>query len=65
MVNAPVLAIPDFTKNFGILMDASHFAIGGILFQVDERNCEHPVSFTGRILTTSCYFIIHAVKIHI
>lgn len=48
MVEAPVLGIADFNKPFGIRMDACDFAIGGVLFQVDERGDEHPIAYTGR-----------------
>ncbi|KAE9310844.1 Transposon Ty3-I Gag-Pol polyprotein [Phytophthora rubi] len=43
----PVLQLPDFEKPFGIRMDASNFAIGGVLFQ-NEGGLEHPIAFTGR-----------------
>ncbi|OWZ20261.1 Retrotransposon protein, Ty3-gypsy subclass, partial [Phytophthora megakarya] len=43
----PVLNLPDFSKPFGIRMDASNFAIGGVLFQ-KEGELEHPIAFTGR-----------------
>ncbi|GMF16682.1 unnamed protein product [Phytophthora fragariaefolia] len=42
-----VLSLPDFSKSFGIRMDASNFAIGGVLFQ-KEGELEHPIAFTGR-----------------
>ncbi|KAF1332870.1 reverse transcriptase, partial [Globisporangium splendens] len=43
----PVLALPDFDKPFGIRMDASNYAVGGVLFQ-KEGGIEHPIAFTGR-----------------
>ncbi|POM73481.1 Putative retroelement [Phytophthora palmivora] len=43
----PVLQLPDFSKQFGIRMDASNFAIGGVLFQ-EEVELEHPIAYTGR-----------------
>ncbi|OWZ16510.1 hypothetical protein PHMEG_0009694 [Phytophthora megakarya] len=49
----PVLQLPDFDKPFGIRMDASNFAIGGVLFQ-NEGGLEHPIelehsiAYTGR-----------------
>ncbi|KAF1321089.1 Retrovirus polyprotein, partial [Globisporangium splendens] len=43
----PVLHLPDFTKPFGIRMDASNFAIGGVLLQ-NEGGLEHPIACTGR-----------------
>ncbi|KAF1329279.1 Retrovirus polyprotein, partial [Globisporangium splendens] len=43
----PVLKLPDFTKPFGIRMDASNFAVGGVLFQ-KEGGLEYPIAYTGR-----------------
>ncbi|OWZ00869.1 hypothetical protein PHMEG_00027849 [Phytophthora megakarya] len=43
----PVLQLPDFDKPFGIRMDASNFAIGGVLFQ-NEGGLEHPIAYTSR-----------------
>lgn len=43
----PGFQLPDFDKPFGIRMDASNFAIGGVLFQT-EGGFEHPIAFTGR-----------------
>jgi transposase InsO family protein len=53
MCHTPVLALPDFTNRFGIRMDASDFAIGGVLFQVDGNGVEHPIAYAGRKLTGS------------
>ncbi|OWZ13523.1 LOW QUALITY PROTEIN: polyprotein [Phytophthora megakarya] len=47
----PVLAIADFTKDFFVRMNASDFAMGGVLFQKEIRNgeeVERPVAFAGR-----------------
>ncbi|GMF48610.1 unnamed protein product [Phytophthora fragariaefolia] len=46
-LHPPVLQLPDFDKPFGIRMDASNFAIGGVLFQ-NEGGLEHPIAYTGR-----------------
>ena len=43
----PVLKLPDFDKPFGIRMDASNFAVGGVLFQ-KEGELEQPIAYTGR-----------------
>ncbi|GMF61764.1 unnamed protein product [Phytophthora fragariaefolia] len=43
----PELQLPDFDKPFGIRMDTSNFAIGGVLFQ-NEGGLEHPIAYTGR-----------------
>ncbi|KAE8970243.1 Transposon Ty3-G Gag-Pol polyprotein, partial [Phytophthora rubi] len=49
--STPVLAIPDFNKPFGMRMDASDHAIGGVLFQEEVRGdekVERPIAFGGR-----------------
>ncbi|GMF40361.1 unnamed protein product [Phytophthora fragariaefolia] len=49
--STPVLAIPDFSKAFGMRMDASDHAIGGVLFQEEGRGdeiIERPIAFGGR-----------------
>ena len=43
----PVLGLPNFDKMFHIRMDASNFAVGGVLFQ-KEGDLEKPIAFTGR-----------------
>jgi len=50
MCETPVLALPDFSKNFSIRMDASDFAIGGVLYQLDDLGEERPIAYTGRKL---------------
>ncbi|GMF29681.1 unnamed protein product [Phytophthora fragariaefolia] len=47
LTSPPVLSLPDFSKHFGIRMDASNFAIGGVLFQ-KEGKLEHSIAFTDR-----------------
>ena len=48
MLSAPVLAIADFTKPFGLRTDACDYALGGVLFQLDAQGREQPVAYTGR-----------------
>ncbi|OWZ13865.1 LOW QUALITY PROTEIN: Retrovirus Polyprotein [Phytophthora megakarya] len=41
----PILAVVDFSKPFYMRMDASEYAIGGVLFQLEEHDgklCERP-----------------------
>ena len=53
MCTTPVLALPDFSKSFGIRMDACDYAIGGVLFQLDRSGVEHPIAYGGRKLSKS------------
>lgn len=53
MARSPTLALPDFSKRFGIRMDASDYAVGGVLFQIGEDSQEHPVAYTGRKMTSA------------
>lgn len=51
LVNAPVLACPNFDKPFIISCDASNTGLGAVLTQVDDSNKEHPISFISRSLS--------------
>lgn len=54
LVTAPVLAFPDYNKQFIIQSDASGFAIGSVLLQeqaVDSPAKFRPIAFAGRKLT--------------
>lgn len=51
MIQAPVLATPDFEKPFIVQCDASDLAISGVLVQKDpETNEEKPIAFASRKL---------------
>jgi hypothetical protein len=50
ITEAPVMALPDFKKPFGMRTDASQYAIGGVLFQWDEAGNEHPIWYASRVL---------------
>ena len=45
LTHAPVLRMPDFTKPFEIITDASDFALGAVLVQ--DR---HPIAYESRKL---------------
>ncbi|OWZ12781.1 reverse transcriptase [Phytophthora megakarya] len=47
----PVLAIPDFDKDFFVIMNASDFAVGGVPYRKEVHDgveVERPVTFAGR-----------------
>ncbi|KAG6617742.1 pol protein [Phytophthora cinnamomi] len=48
--SAPVLALPDKTKPFSVVWDASDFAIGCALLQADDNSHERVISFHTRQL---------------
>jgi hypothetical protein len=47
---APVLALPDHSKPFRLITDASDFATGAILEQPDALNRWHPVAYHSKML---------------
>ncbi|XP_011270768.1 hypothetical protein CAOG_09111 [Capsaspora owczarzaki ATCC 30864] len=51
--SAPVLAYPDPSKPFILETDASDFALGAILSQLDDNGVAHPVAFHSRKFTGS------------
>lgn len=48
--SAPVLAQPDFEKEFIIQCDASRVGVGGVLFQVTDSGEEKPIAFVSQKL---------------
>lgn len=68
LVNPPVLALPDFSKPFEVITDASNYALGAILLQ-DGR----PVAYESRLLSPAernypthdreCLGIVHAYQV--
>ena len=48
--SAPILALPDFSKTFHVVCDASKFAIGCALMQHDDEGHERVISYQSRQL---------------
>ena len=51
LVNAPLLHHPDFQKDFIVSCDASTYAIGYALSQLDSKNKEVPICISGKSLS--------------
>ncbi|GMF53574.1 unnamed protein product [Phytophthora fragariaefolia] len=47
LADTPVLHLPDFTQQMHLRTDASQFAVGGVLFQVED-GVERPIAYTSR-----------------
>lgn len=47
----PVLAFPDFSKQFTVTTDASEYALGAVLSQEGKKGEEKPVAYASRRLT--------------
>ena len=52
LTTAPVLAYPDFNREFALHSDASNEAIGFVLTQADTEGRVHPICYWGRSLTS-------------
>ncbi|KAJ0392600.1 hypothetical protein ATCC90586_010875 [Pythium insidiosum] len=50
---APVLALPDYSRPFHVVCDARHFAIGCALMQHAAQGAERVISYQSRQLKTS------------
>lgn len=50
LCSAPVLAQPDFSKEFVIQCDASRVGVGGVLFQISDEGVEKPIAFVSKKL---------------
>ncbi|CAG2254580.1 unnamed protein product [Mytilus edulis] len=50
LISSPILAFPDFSKDFILYTDASQIAIGYILGQKDHKGREQVIAYGGRSL---------------
>lgn len=72
LISAPILAYPDFSREFKLYTDASSFGLGAILSQVDDNKLEHVIYYGSRSLSSAeknytttereCLAIVWAVK---
>ena len=53
LVSPPVLAFPDFSKEFILYTDASDFAIGYVLGQTGDTGREQVIAYGGRSMNTA------------
>ena len=52
-MHKPVLAIPGFTREFKLAVDASDVEVGAVLLQEDSNGIDHPVCYYSKKLTKS------------
>jgi hypothetical protein len=50
LTSAPILALPDFERPFTVVCDASDFAIGCCLMQIDAKGVNRAISYQSRQL---------------
>ena len=48
LISTPILKFPDFNKNFTLMTDASDYAIGAVLGQLEEGNKEVVIAYASR-----------------
>ena len=72
LVKYPILRVADFKRPFTIFTDASNYALGAVLTQIDDQNREYVVAYASRTLNTAeknygisekeCLAVIYAIK---
>lgn len=50
LISAPILQQADENKPYILRTDASNYALGAVLLQIDENNDEHPIEYASRLL---------------
>ena len=53
LMSEPVLEFPDFSRQFIVEVDASNYAIGGVLSQLGSDDQEHPIAYFSTALQKS------------
>ena len=53
LMNQPVLAAPDFTKNFKLAVEASDIGAGAVLLQEDLHGIDHPICYYSKKFSKS------------
>ena len=51
LVTAPILSYPDFSQKFVLDTDASNYALGAVLSQVQEDGSEKVIAYGSRLMT--------------
>ena len=51
LATAPILAYPNWNKEFHVHVDASNYAIGATLAQMGSHGLDHPIYFASQLLS--------------